>query len=186
MWPRPHRRSTRDRGYAVRAVRSTEQHGPDAHRKVTGSRPPPTYGARIDETRIAAIPLFAGLPAVDRVAVAGVAGQYEVDAGVALTTEGDFGHGFFAIEEGTADVLQDGTRIATLGPGDVFGEIALTASGRRTASVVATSPMRLITLFKRDLWRLEEGSPELAEALRTTTLERLRSRAPSGPALPAA
>jgi CRP-like cAMP-binding protein len=153
---------------------------------ITGSRWPPAYGARIDEARIAAIPLFAGLPPADRAAVAEVAGPYEVDAGIALTSEGDFGHGFFAIEEGTAEVLQNGTRIATLGPGDVFGEIALVASGRRTASVVATSPMRLITIFKRDLWRLEEQCPELADALRLTTLERLQPGATRDPAFPAA
>jgi hypothetical protein len=46
--------------------------------------------------------------------------------------------------------------------------------------------MRLITIFKRDLWRLEERSPELAEALRVTTLERLQPGATSDPALPAA
>ncbi len=59
-----------------------------------------------------------------------------------MTNEGDFGHGFFAIEDGTAEVLRDDTVVASLGPGDVFGEIALLASGRRTASVVATTPMR--------------------------------------------
>ena len=55
----------------------------------------------------------------------------------------------------------------------MFGELALVASGRRTASVVATSPMRLITLFKRDLWQIEEQYPVLAEELRATVKERL-------------
>ena len=55
----------------------------------------------------------------------------------------------------------------------MFGEIAIVASGRRTASVVAKTPMRLITLFKQDLWRIEKQSPALAEALREMTLERL-------------
>jgi len=96
-----------------------------------------------------------------------------VASGTALTNEGDFGHGFFAIEDGTADVFHDGVLVATLGRGDVFGEIALLSSGRRTATVVATSAMRLVSLFKRDLWALEEQSPELAEALRTTVRERL-------------
>jgi CRP-like cAMP-binding protein len=107
--------------------------------------------------------------------VATAAGEFRVDAGTRLTREGDFGHGFFAIEEGTADVFRGEERIATLGPGDVFGEIALLTSGRRTASVVATSPMTLIALFKRDLWQVEERSPTLAAALRRTILERLES-----------
>jgi CRP-like cAMP-binding protein len=56
--------------------------------------------------------------------------------------------------------------IASVGPGDVFGEIAVLASGRRTASVVATSPMRLLVLFKRDVWALERTAPEAARRLR--------------------
>ena len=131
----------------------------------------------IDEARLTGIALFAGLAPGDRAAVAAAVGELSVEAGSALTTEGDFGHGFFAIEQGTADVLRDGELVATLGPGDVFGEIALLASGRRTASVVATSPMRLLTLFKRDLWALEAQSPELAEALRATTRQRLAGQA---------
>ena len=132
----------------------------------------------MDPARVTAIPLFAGLsgPALD--AVCASVGEYRVDAGTTLATEGDFGHGFFAIEAGTADVVREGAVLARLGPGDVFGEIALLTSGRRTASVVATSEMRLLTLFKRDLWRLEERAPEVAEALRQTVRARLE-RAPA-------
>jgi len=77
------------------------------------------------------------------------------------------------IEEGSADVLCGTERVAGLLAGDVFGEIALLSSGRRTASVVAVTPMRLITLFKRDLWQIEEQYPVLAEELRATVKERL-------------
>ena len=63
-------------------------------------------------------------------------------------------------------MLADGVAIATVGPGDVIGEIAVLASGRRTASVVATSPMQLITLFKRDVWALEQRAPDAARRLR--------------------
>ena len=68
----------------------------------------------------------------------------------------------------------------------MFGEIAIVASGRRTASVVAKTPMRLITLFKNDLWRIEKQSPALAEALREMTLERLshQQAAEESPASP--
>jgi CRP-like cAMP-binding protein len=133
----------------------------------------------VDRQRIAAIPLFAELSAAEQDAVAAAAGEYSVEAGTALTNEGDFGHGFFAIEEGSADVLQDGAVVAKLGPGEVFGEIALLSSGRRTASVVASTPMRLITLFKRDLWQLEERAPQVAAALRETARERLARTSPA-------
>jgi CRP/FNR family transcriptional regulator, cyclic AMP receptor protein len=79
----------------------------------------------------------------------------------------------YVIETGTADVQVNGVTQATLGAGEVFGEIAAIASGRRTASVVATSPMRLITLFKRDLWTLERDAPGAAERLRALISERL-------------
>ena len=70
------------------------------------------------------------MPSADRAALAAAAGEYSVESGTALTTEGDFGHGFFAIEYGTADVFRDGTHVATLGPGDVFGEPRLGQANR--------------------------------------------------------
>ncbi len=137
----------------------------------------------MDRARIAAIPLFMELSTTDQDAVAAVAGEYSVEAGTTLTDEGDFGHGFFAIEEGSAEVVRDSIVIATLGPGDVFGEIAVLTSGRRTASVVASTPMRLITLFKRDLWRLEDQAPQVVETLRETARARLaRTSGESAPA----
>lgn len=48
----------------------------------------------------------------------------------------------------------------------MVGEIAVVASGRRTATIVATSPMRVIVLFKRDVWALEQSSPVISERLR--------------------
>jgi CRP-like cAMP-binding protein len=126
----------------------------------------------VDAARLREIPLFSGFSDPELAAVAEVAGELEADAGEVLTAEGDFGHSFFAVEEGEADVLCGEERIAGLGPGDVFGEIALLSSGRRTASVVAVTAMRLITLFKRDLWRIEEEFPSFADALRATIRER--------------
>jgi CRP-like cAMP-binding protein len=78
----------------------------------------------------------------------------------------------YAIETGTATVSADGVVLRMLEPGDVFGEIAVVASGRRTASIVATSPMSLITLFKRDVWALEKKSPRAAERLRSLIADR--------------
>ncbi len=126
----------------------------------------------METARLAAIPLFADLAPTDLEAIAGVASEAEAEAGQALVTEGDFGHALYAIESGTADVSANGADLRSLGPGDVFGEIAVLASGRRTASVVATSPMRLIALFKPDVWRLERTAPEAAERLRALIAER--------------
>ena len=117
-------------------------------------------------SRLAVIPLFSDLDETELAAVAEAASEVEATEGQTLATEGDFGHALYAIESGTAEVSAKGTPLRTLGPGDVFGEIAVLASGRRTASVVATSHMSLIALFKRDVWALERESPAIAERLR--------------------
>lgn len=90
--------------------------------------------------------------------------------GVDLTRQGDFGHAVFAVVGGTADVTVDGSPVRHLGRGDVFGEIAVLSSGRRTATVTSTSPMRLVSVFKRDLWRFADGNPGFDEALRQATI----------------
>ncbi len=127
----------------------------------------------MESTRIAAIPFFAGLPEAELAAVAGRSSELEVATGETVTNEGDFGHALFAIESGTADVIRDGTTLRTVGPGEVVGEVAVLASGRRTASVVATSPMRVIVLFKRDVWALEREAPEAARRLNGVLAERV-------------
>ena len=119
--------------------------------------------------------MFSGLPEAELAAIADAASEFEVGQGEEVATEGDFGHAMYAIESGTAEVRLDGKPTRKLGPGDVFGEIAAIASGRRTASVVATSPMRLIALFKRDLWALERSGPEATERFRALISERRAS-----------
>lgn len=120
----------------------------------------------MESRRIAAIPRFADLPEADLEAIASIARELEIAAGTSLAAEGDFGHTLFAIESGTADVVIGGETVRTVGPGELVGEMAVLSSGRRTASVVATSPMRLIGLFKRDAWALDAKAPAAAERLR--------------------
>jgi CPA1 family monovalent cation:H+ antiporter len=120
----------------------------------------------VEPSRLAGIPLFAGLAETELATIAAAASEVEVAEGQLVATEGDFGHALYAIESGTAEVRSEGALLRTLGPGNPFGEIAVIASGRRTASVVTTSPMRLIALFKRDVWALERQTPELAKRLR--------------------
>ena len=127
--------------------------------------------------RLAAIPVFAGLSPSELEAVSAVAGELAVEEGDAVSTEGDFGHAIYAVESGTAAVVVDGSPIRAVGPGDVVGEVAVLASGRRTASVVATSPMRLISLFKRDVWSLDRQAPDAARRLRHLLDEHTRPAA---------
>jgi len=127
----------------------------------------------VDRSRLERFPTLSGLDACDLDAIASVASELEVETGRELAAEGDFGHALFAIERGTAEVSRDGEVLRTLGPGDVFGEVAVLASGRRTATVVATTPMSLIAVFKRDVWALERRSPQAAGRLRALVSERL-------------
>jgi CRP-like cAMP-binding protein len=126
----------------------------------------------VDADRLAQIPFFAALNDEARASVAESAFEVEAPVGEQLATEGDLGYALYAIESGTADVSIEGAVVASLGPGDVFGEFAVIASGRRIATVSATSPMRLIALFKRDVWALEKRDPAAAASLRALIEER--------------
>ena len=136
----------------------------------------------MDRGRIANLPFFAGLPEAELDVVARVASEREVAAGEALTTQGEFGHCLFLVESGSAEVSTNGATVGQVGPGDVVGEVAVLASGRRTASVVATSPLRAIALFKRDVWALERRAPEAARRLRAALEEHVGSK-PAPPSL---
>ena len=123
----------------------------------------------VDVGELRAVPLFGALTEDDLGRLAEGADHVDVRAGVDLTREGDFGHSVFAIVAGSAAVTVDGSPVRQLGPGDVFGEIAVLASGRRTATVTSTSPVRLVSVFKRELWKLAEERPDFGEALREVT-----------------
>lgn len=99
--------------------------------------------------------------------------QVAVSQGHELVREGTFAHEFFLIEDGAADVLQNGETIATLGPGDFFGEIALLETERRTASVVAATDMQLIVMFQREFKQMERDMPSVAERIRAAIRTRL-------------
>ena len=99
--------------------------------------------------------------------------EVTVDSGTTLATEGDNAYELFVIEAGNADVHKRGEVVRKLGPGDVFGEIGLLATGTRTASVVATSPMRLVAMFSREYKQLEDRMPGLAKSLRETMAQRV-------------
>jgi voltage-gated potassium channel len=82
-----------------------------------------------------------------------------------LTGEGAAGYSFFVLREGTATVSIDGDEIRTLVAGDFFGELALLGDGRRTATVTAASPSRVLVLFGTEFRRLQREHPELAERI---------------------
>ena len=127
----------------------------------------------MEPARLDQIPLFAALSAEERTEVAACLREVTVDAGTSLATQGDNAYELFVIEAGVAEVRKDGEILRTLSAGDVFGEIGVLATGTRTASVVATSPMRLVAMFVREFKQLERRMPALATTLRQTMAERV-------------
>jgi CRP/FNR family transcriptional regulator, cyclic AMP receptor protein len=129
----------------------------------------------MDPREVASIPLFAGLSKDDQRVVAQYADVVDVAAGTALAAEGRFAYEFFAIRAGTAEVTREGSVLATLGPGDFFGEIGLLAADRRVATVTATSPMELVVLTGSQLRAIDSQMAPVAERIRTAMAERLEA-----------
>jgi CRP-like cAMP-binding protein len=123
----------------------------------------------MDPDRLKTIPLFSSLSdkALDTVSV--FASETLVSTGKRLVHEGDYSYDLIVIETGTADVVKGGEVIGALGPGDVFGEMGMLSGGRRTADVIATSSMSLITLSKWDLKRI---STEVSDQLQSLVRQR--------------
>jgi CRP/FNR family transcriptional regulator, cyclic AMP receptor protein len=118
----------------------------------------------MDPDNLRAVPLFAEMGPHDLKVIATFASEDSVPAGAMLMREGDYSNEMVAIETGTADVIQGGRTVASLGPGDIVGEMGVLAKELRNASVVATSPMRLIRLTNWDVKRLpKETRARLAE-----------------------
>ena len=108
----------------------------------------------MDKGRLKAIPLFANLDDHDLQVIATFANETSVSEGDVLVREGDFSYELMAIEEGTAEVRRGDTVVATLGPGDFFGEMGVLKNELRTATIIASSAMRLITLTTWELKRM--------------------------------
>ena len=124
--------------------------------------------------RLARVPLFAGLSRRHLRALADRADQVEFRSGEAIVTEGMRGGAFFTIVEGKARVTRGKRTLATLGPGDFFGELALLDGGERTASVVAATPMQCIRIFKRAFDRLLAEEPGVSARMLPVLAGRLR------------
>jgi len=120
----------------------------------------------VEQARVEAVPCLAALPPAARVDIADAFDEVDVPAGERVTSQGDFAYEIFAIIEGTARVEQDGAVVSTLGPGEMFGEIGLLLTGRRTAAIVAETPMQLLAMFDQSYRRLSKAHPEFERTVR--------------------
>jgi len=87
------------------------------------------------------------------------------EAGETIFEQGDVGDRLYVIRKGEVEILRDGARVALLGAGDYFGEMALLSSGPRNATVRTTQPADILTVNKGDVTKLLAGFPEVRSGL---------------------
>jgi CRP/FNR family cyclic AMP-dependent transcriptional regulator len=118
--------------------------------------------------------LFSACTKRDLQTIGRASDEVDVAAGKTLTEEGRAGHEFYLILDGKAAVRRKGKKVATLGPGQYFGELSLLDRGPRSATVVADSDMRLLVLGQREFNGVLDEVPGLAHKLLRTMASRLR------------
>jgi CRP/FNR family cyclic AMP-dependent transcriptional regulator len=127
--------------------------------------------AKIDLLR--RVPLFAGCSRGELRELALVADELDLREGRILVREGRPGREFFILVDGAVRVTRRGRKLAELGAGDWFGEIALLTRTPRTATVTATSPVRVLVITDRAFRRLVEWMPAIALKVLATVGARL-------------
>jgi CRP-like cAMP-binding protein len=123
--------------------------------------------------RLAAVPLFADLDKDELEAVAALGTDIDVDEGRVLAKEGAVGTEAFLILSGSASCTRNGEEIASFGPGDFFGEMALLVHGHRTATITTTSPTSVRAFHRSEFDSLLDRSPKVGVKILRTTAERL-------------
>lgn len=124
---------------------------------------------------LAQVPLFAAFSKKDLQKIARASDEIEVQAGKVLVDQGRIGHEFFLIVEGKAVVKRNDKKVADLGPGQYFGELALLTRAPRDATVEAASDMRLLVLGQREFSGIIDEVPGLAHKMLSAMAERLRA-----------
>ncbi|HEX6062061.1 MAG TPA: cyclic nucleotide-binding domain-containing protein [Candidatus Limnocylindria bacterium] len=124
--------------------------------------------------RLKAIPLFAGCSAKQIQFIATQVEDMDFAAGRVLCKEGQSGADFFVLLSGAADVTRKGRKIAKMGPGDFFGEIALVDGGPRTATVTTTTPSRCLVLGPRQFQNVLHQDTDIALSIMKALSLRVR------------
>ena len=127
------------------------------------------------------VPLFAGCSKSELQKLAAIADEIDLRDGATLTREGRAGREFFVLIEGTVEVVQGADKIGELGDGDWFGEIALLTNAPRTATVTATSPVRVLVITDRAFRQVVEATPSIAVKILERVGQRLAHDAESRP-----
>jgi CRP/FNR family transcriptional regulator, cyclic AMP receptor protein len=123
------------------------------------------------------VPLFSGCSKAELQQIATLADELDLSEGATLIREGECGREFIVVAEGTVRVTRGGETLRELGAGDFIGEIALVADVPRTATVTATSPVRLLVVTDRAFRNVLEQVPSIATKVLQSLGERLHADA---------
>ena len=123
----------------------------------------------MDPNRLKEIPIFSHLSDEEAKRLAAFATETSVAEGQILMKQGDYSTELIAIQEGSADVIQNGEKVASLGQGDLIGEMGLIEREPRNADVIATAPMRVMKLTH---WEIRRMSDETLDRIKDIVSKR--------------
>lgn len=129
----------------------------------------------MDPARLESVRPFEALTPAERRMLASVLDESSAETGATIMRQGEHGYEFIVIEEGTVDVFHNGEKVDTMGPGDFFGELAvIAAGGERNATIVATSPLKMLTLTSHYMREIRSRMPSLGEQIDSVIAARTR------------
>ncbi|MFN2464792.1 MAG: cyclic nucleotide-binding domain-containing protein [Candidatus Dormibacteria bacterium] len=126
------------------------------------------------------VPLFAGATRRQLTSLAGMMDEIAVAPGSVLVRQGRQGHSFYVMVDGEAVACSGETTVATLGPGDFFGEISMIDRGPAVATVTTRSEATLMVLSHDQFRRLMQSDPDLEVAVARAMADRLARNAAAG------
>ncbi len=136
----------------------------------------PAFEAKVDATTLRMlerVPIFAGLKERELRRLAKDAMGNQFAPGDTVVKQGEKGVGFYLLLDGRVEVRRKGRRLATLGAGHFFGEMALFDDEPRNADVVAIEPTRCLVLTKWDFWGFAMDQPRMLRGMLEELARRL-------------
>ena len=124
------------------------------------------------------VPLFAGLDRKELELLAKLAREQRYEPGATIVKSGASGHGLYIIKEGNVSVVRDGQKVASMGPGQFFGEISVLDGGPRTADVKADTETVCLTLISWEIKPLLMDNAGISYKMLLEMVKRLRSQTP--------
>jgi CRP-like cAMP-binding protein len=126
----------------------------------------------MDRSSVKDVPLFASVPKSEHRKLASLVDEVEVPAGTTVMSQGEYAREFAVIVDGNAAVIRDGEHVATLGPGEFFGEVGMLDGPSRSASVVALTDLKLLVVGPREFASMLYAAPGIAAEVKQAAAER--------------